>query len=546
VRQQTWELTHIFVWAVSGGLLTLVLVLCALIFACTHCWCVARRPSVCRSTGRIDPSLNTRSKFIGICLFINLVLLVAIAATTIVFDVRMRSDVDTINTYVNNEVEELSQVLDSNFTCTLMSDYPEAGAIQQRCIQVQNSLFDFTNHASDTNRGFDNFFHQFIYCLFVITGILVFLSTIAVIGACCRIGGLVRFFTFFTLFFAAIYVALWMGLGLPGSLTHHSCKLIHESFVKNDSNVFPGMPIIALAYNLSDGFQNFGPEFTNDFNYDLNNINQVDFDALSQDQEEVFQMIRSCLWEGVTLNTTLDAMNMRTTMESQLGLMRQVHKRLELNLLQYGLSLPSNFSHELNSIKWGHHNNDTQSKKTLQTMQNQIITLKIQIGDREAQGGMTRKAYKNLTGDADLISIQADSLSEFITLTDCEHYKDFYGNMNQKFCDWFVYDMQTLAWQFAFVAAFIVLLFFISFCAGYRIFSRLDAHRRLLLDEEQQQARGNVNRSSAPRKTSSDLEPLLSDFDQKLNKPGYTYYGTAPVTYNPAPPPFNPNTNTSS
>jgi len=292
--------------------------------------------------------------------------------------------------------------------------------------------------------------------------------------------------------------------------------MIHGSFAKNNSELFPGIQILAFIYNETNEFQDF-QYFEEQIRDQDVNLNDVNFTALLPEQEELFSMIRTCLWEGQTLDSTLQAVHFKKPMDSMLSLSKEIVQRLKKNIKGSRLSLPANMSQQLDLISWGTHDADLYSQTLLVN-----LIIELQYFDRdlkENSGDFSHHEFRNISNDSTLLASQLSALTSFIDLSDCQRLKELYHSLNVNFCRSFLGTSNMIAWLLTLLCLIIVLAFFVGFYAGHRVFSRALPPRPSLTNEK------NVQATDA-------AAPLLSSPDKY-------YYATGPVSYNPAPPPYN-------
>jgi len=330
-------------------------------------------------------------------------------------------------------------------------------------------------------------------------------------------------FSVFALFFAAAFCLFWIVYGLPSSLLLHSCQTVHSSFNHDNSESFPGIQILAFIYNETDHFQDFR-DFERELRHNSIDLNDVNFTALLPQQEELFGMIRSCLWDGVTLDSTLEVAQLKTPMTSMLSLSKQIVKRINKNLKGTTLSLPSSMDQNLQQIGWGTHDVDEASQALILNIVIDVQYFARDLKDNSSQ--LTPSVYHNVSQDSQLLISQLNGLSAFIDISDCQRLKEVYESVNYDFCRSFLNVSNIIAWLLLLLSCLTVLSFFVAFFAGHRVFSRQ-------LPPRTPEAPNNSinNGKDASAQTSDAAAPLLSSADKY-------YYGPAPVSYNPAPPPY--------
>jgi len=298
--------------------------------------------------------------------------------------------------------------------------------------------------------------------------------------------------------------------------------MVHSSFVYNNSESFPGIQILAFIYNETNefsDFQTFEQEIQdNDFK-----LNHVNFTALLPDQERLFTAIRSCLWDGNTLESALAITHLKKPLSSIYSLSQNIVARLNRNLAPTEFQLPANVTNMINQITWGTHAADLNSTNLIfdmvVEMDDFIIKLQNEWQNKKSE------VYKNVTGDSQFLVTQLNALNAFITITDCQHVKETYNELEVNFCRAFLGTSNMIAWLLILLCTITVLSFFVMFYAGHRVFSRPLPVRPQ--DSEKGAGAKSVNNADA-------RAPLLSS--DNMDK---QYYNTGPVTYSPPPPVYS-------
>jgi len=217
-----------------------------------------------------------------------------------------------------------------------------------------------------------------------------------------------------------------------------------------------------LIYQQTDGFTNM------DINYQylFNHLGEVDFDALLPQQEHLFQMIRSCVFEGDATQELLSLMNLEWRLEKAhrhcLSLINQIDlKRAHQSKPQ----LPASLLQGMEDLTWGPHVNNSESIAFLHSSIRALRNGNISVS------GSTR----DVQWDLNQLELSMELLANLIDLSDCDRVRSFYElGVDQFFCKGFINDLRSVSHWFGWALVSIVSLFFVSCCVGHRVFARLN------------------------------------------------------------------------
>jgi hypothetical protein len=250
-----------------------------------------------------------------------------------------------------------------------------------------------------------------------------------------------------------------MDLGIPSTLIHHNCHKIENSFMRNYSSDFPGIQIAALLYKESDGFTNFDAVQDN-----LNQEDTIDFNDLEPEQERVFQMVRSCLWEGEAVPELLDLLHLNPRLTQQKNLLIRSSANLRW---RFGRSMPESISRDaINDLTWGPHMNNSNSEMAINGMLRDLMILREQ---------RFVETTRNLPQDINAFSEALRAFNALIKVSDCEYPRRVYAfTVREDLCHSFIQNIRCLSCFFGALALNTVALFLVAVFAVRRLISPLE------------------------------------------------------------------------
>jgi hypothetical protein len=336
------------------------------------------------------------------------------------------------------------------------------------------------------------FFNGLMLVLFV-------LVVFATFGACARRAGPLIIFSVLALFFAGTFCLFWMDLGVPSTLIHHNCRKIERSFMNNQSSIFPGIQMAGLIYKESDGFTNFDQVQDN-----LNNEPYIDFNELLPEQEKVFQMIRSCFWEGNADPELLDLSGLSQLLIKERDVSRRLVIIINRILVPFFSSLPEKVTPEaVSSLSWGPSATNAESMDTIEMLLQEIGSFH--------PSSISEPFVKT---ELNALTDHLSALKALIDLSDCSPLNRLYTDViREGLCHVFIENVHSLSCFFGLLALSTVMLFFLSFCTGHRTLVRLerleysDYLNRRRSEEEEEIRDQFISHSDTKAECNNTLDP---------------------------------------
>jgi len=328
------------------------------------------------------------------------------------------------------------------------------------------------------------------------------LITLVSFGAGARRAGPLMIFSVVALFFAGTFCLFWMDLGVPSTLIHHNCNKIEHSFIRNQSSLFPGIQMAGLLYKESDGFTNFD-EVQDNLNHEVS----IDFNELLPEQEKVFQMIRSCFWEGDAQPELLDVVGLSHLLNTERDFSRRLIILINGKVHPFGSSLPEKVTPEaVSNLSWGPSINNSLSIEAITMLVSEVISY------TEAVEKSHPLLFLSIQNEIYALVDHLTAFQALIDLSDCSHMRNLYNrDIRENLCHNFVENVHSLSCFFGLLSLGTVILFFLSFCTGHRTLARLerlehaDYLKRRREEDEEEQACDN----SIPEQTKEDCDKPL-------------------------------------
>jgi len=246
-----------------------------------------------------------------------------------------------------------------------------------------------------------------------------------------------------------------------------------------------------LLYKESNGFTDFDQVQNN-----INNEEYIDFNELLPEQEKVFQMIRSCLWEGDAQPELLKLVGLNQLLATEQDDSRRLVVSIN-QIRQFAPSLPESVTPEaITALSWGPSVTNDASMEKIEKMLNDLSSIRTMRGISEL-----RSLVHHLSAFRSLLD-----------LSKCTRMQSLYQNdIRERLCHNFVPSLHALSCCFGLLTLGTMMLFLLSFCTGHRVLARLERleysdylNRRQ--QEEEEEAKEQLEEDSYSKSSPSSVE----------------------------------------
>jgi len=292
----------------------------------------------------------------------------------------------------------------------------------------------------------------------------------------------------------------------------------------------------ALLYKESNGFT--------DFDQVQNNLNQeeyIDFNELLPEQEKVFQMIRSCYWEGDAQPELLELVGLNRVLTTERDVSQDLVASLNRRLrFFHQTSLPDSVTPEaVAGLSWGPSLTNEASKQKVAKMMFDLAAFKNEHHDfvDPLFDAKSRWLLHHLS-----------ALETLLDFSKCTRLQRLYQtDIRERLCQEFVPSLHYLSCSFGLLTLGTLMLFVLSFCTGHRVLARLERleysdylnKRRQEEEEEAKEQQREEEEDSCCKKSASFVEapqqPLLAIFvdhhhqEEEKTMPVYVQQDSTPV-----------------
>jgi len=215
-----------------------------------------------------------------------------------------------------------------------------------------------------------------------------------------------------------------------------------------------------LLYKESNGFTDFDQVQKN-----IDSEEYIDFNELLPEQEKVFQMIRSCLWEGDAQPELLNVVGLNKVLTTQQDASRRLVVSINRRLwITHQTSLPDSVTPEaIAALSWGPSLTNEASKQKIEKM---LIDL----------NSFTAERNFGIYASFSSLGHHLGAFAALLNFGKCSRIQSMYQNdIRERLCHNFVPNLHALSCSFGLLTLGTMMLFLLSFCAGHRVLARLES-----------------------------------------------------------------------